>query len=83
MKLTHSRSKDEYNESFSLLEWYKFLFVFDINQKTHSQCSRGIEVLNATKKTSLEHFNVFPTTPMVDFKSPNPQKDVAALNALI
>ena len=61
MKLTHSRSKEEYNESFFLLEWYKFLFVFDLNQKTHNECSRGIEVLNAMKETSLEHFNIFPT----------------------
>ena len=74
--------KDEYNESFSLLKWYKFLFVFDLNQKIQNKCSRGIEVLNAIKETSLEHFNVFSTTPRVDFKSPNPQRDVAALNAL-
>ena len=44
---------------------------------------KNIEVLNARKDVSLDHFNVFPTTPRVDFKSPNPQRDVAALNALI
>ena len=42
---------------------------------------KKIEVLKASKDVSLDHFNVFSITPRVDFKSPNPQRDVAALNA--
>ena len=38
--------------------------------------------MNAMKKISLEHFNNLPTTPRVDFKGPNLNRDVAALNAL-
>ena len=44
---------------------------------------KKIEVLNASKDVSLDHFNIFPTIPRVDFKGLNSQRDVAALNALI
>ena len=46
------------------------------------ECSRKIEVLNAIEETSLEHFNILPTTPNVEFKNSNMKRDVAALNAL-
>ena len=38
--------------------------------------------MNAIKETNLEYFHIFSTTPIVDFKSPNSKKDVAALNTL-
>ena len=44
---------------------------------------KKIEELNVSKDVSLDHFNIFLTTPMVDFKGPNPQRNIATLNALI
>ena len=41
-----------------------------------------IEVLNASKKISLDHFNVFSITPRVDFKDPSKKLVVVAFSAL-
>ena len=41
-----------------------------------------IEVLNASKKISLDHFNTFPTTPRADLKGPSKKLVDVAFNAL-
>ena len=50
--------------------------------KTHNECSRMIEVLNASKRISLDHFNTFIIVPWVDFKDPRMNRVVAVINAL-